>query len=279
MVTNSLVNRMGISFLHEMREETGLNAADIAQSYVVTRDAFSLRDLWAMIEQLDGKVEAKVQTELFCAVNLFIEHACRWWLRHLPQPMRIDQVMERFGKGIAEFAAGYEPMMTRTLTITYDQVITHLTGLGIPTALARRMAALEILASACDVVEVTRQSGLPVRLVGTLYFELGARLKLGWLRRTARQLAAESHWERRAITGLVTELYQAQQGITLYLLRRSKITGRNFDPAAVAERWAEEEKDSLQRYLAAIEDLKAQPRIDHAMLIVALRQVQWMVDR
>ncbi len=278
MVTNSLVNRMGISFLHEMREETGLAAADIAQAYVLTRDAFSLRDLWGMIEALDGKVAAGVQTELFRAVNLFIEHACRWWLRHLPQPMRIDQVMERFGKGIAEFAASYEPMMTRTLKTAYDQTITNLTGSGIPAALARRVAALEILASACDVVEAARQSGLPVRQVGPLYFELGARLKLGWLRDIARQLAAESHWERRAITGLVTELYQAQQEITQHLLRRSKSRSK-FDPAAIAESWAEEENDSLQRYLAVIEDLKAQTRIDHAMLIVALRQVQWMVDQ
>jgi glutamate dehydrogenase len=278
MLTNSLVNRMGVSFVHEMREETGLSAADIAQAYALTRDAFHLREVWTMIESLDGKVEASVQTELFRAVNLFIEHACRWWLRHLPQPIKIDQVMARFGKGIDEFRASYEPMMTRTLKSAYDQVIANLTSFGIPPAIARTVASLEILASACDVVEVATHHGLPVKNVGPVYFELGARLKLGWLRRTARQLATESHWERRAITGLVTELYQAQQQITEHLLRRQKTKGNALDSTALVAAWATQEEEALRRYLSAIEDLKVQPTIDHAMLIVALRQVQWMVD-
>jgi len=278
MLTNSLVNRMGVSFVHEMREETGLSAADIALAYALTRDAFHLRDIWAMIESLDGKVEASVQIELFRAVNLFIEHACRWWLRHLPQPIKIDQVMARFGKGIDEFRASYEPMMTRTLKSAYDQVITNLTGFGIPANIARTVASLELLASACDVVEVATQNQLPVKTVGPMYFELGARLKLGWLRRTARQLTTESHWERRAIIGLVTELYQAQKQITEHLLRRQKYNGKPRQPAALVADWAAQEEEALRRYLSAIEDLKVQPTIDHAMLIVALRQVQWMVD-
>ncbi|MFN9002639.1 MAG: hypothetical protein ACK5VT_03375, partial [Alphaproteobacteria bacterium] len=125
---------------------------------------------------------------------------------------------------------------------------------------------------------VATQNQLPVKTVGPMYFELGARLKLGWLRRTARQLTTESHWERRAITGLVTELYQAQKQITEHLLRRQKYNGKPQQPAALVADWAAQEEEALRRYLSAIEDLKVQPTIDHAMLIVALRQVQWMVD-
>ena len=275
MITNSIVNRTGITFAYELMRETGLSAPDIAQAYVVTRDAFKLRELWASIESLDGVIDASVQAELFTAVNGFIEHSCRWFLRHLPQPMQIDKVMDKFADGIATFIKHHESMMTQTLRKAYELAIENLTKLDIPANVARRIASLEILASACDVVEAANQTGLPVEHVGRVYFELGAELKLGWLRRTARTLKADTHWEQLAVTSLVTELYQAQQHITVRILRRKKAASAH----ALVEGWITENQESLGRYLTSMESLKAQQEsANYAMLIVAARQVQWIIN-
>lgn len=275
MVTNSIVNRAGITFVYELTRETGLNAADVAQAYVITRDAFKLRELWQSIESLDEVVDASVQVELFKAVNGFIEHACRWFLRHTPQPMRIDNVMQQFAEGITTFIKHHETVMTKTLRKSYELAIDNLTNMGVPAAVARRVASLEILASACDVVEASNMTKLPVEQVGRVYFELGAELKLGWLRRTARTLKANTHWEQLAVTALVTELYQAQQQLTVRVLRRKKSANAN----TLVEDWMHEYQSSLQRYLSAMENLKAeQQSANYAMLIVALRHVQWVVN-
>jgi NAD-specific glutamate dehydrogenase len=108
-----------------------------------------------------------------------------------------------------------------------------------------------------------------------VYFELGAELKLGWLRRTARHLKADTHWEQLAVTSLVTELYQAQQHITTRVLRRKKAANAH----ALVEGWMKENHDALTRYLASMDGLKAQQQTaSYAMLVVALRQVQWIVS-
>ncbi|MEJ0009146.1 MAG: NAD-glutamate dehydrogenase domain-containing protein [Alphaproteobacteria bacterium] len=75
MITNSIVNRTGYTFAHSLMKATGLPAAAIAQAYVATRDAFSLRALWADIEALDGKAAAALQSQLFSRVTEFIEHS------------------------------------------------------------------------------------------------------------------------------------------------------------------------------------------------------------
>lgn len=275
MITNSIVNRTGITFAYELMRETGLRAPDIAQAYVITRDAFKLRDLWATIESLDGVVDASVQAELFTTVNGFIEHSCRWFLQHIPQPMHIDKVMEQFAQGITTFIKHHDAMITQTLRKSYEQSIEGLEKLGIPADVARKIAALEIFASACDVVEAANQTGLPVEHVGRVYFELGAELKLGWLRRTARTLKADAHWEQLAVTALVTELYQAQKHLTVRVLKRKK----GAEAHILVSGWMEENQESLGRYLASMELLKSQQQTaNYAMLIVALRQVQWIIN-
>ena len=42
--TNSMVNRVGPTFVTEMADKTGAGPGDIARAYTVSRDAFALRD-------------------------------------------------------------------------------------------------------------------------------------------------------------------------------------------------------------------------------------------
>src|SRR3954462_1445547 len=62
VVTNDLVNRAGITFIHDMRARTGRTAPEIARSYRIVRDVFGLPALWSGIEALDSRVPAAVQT-------------------------------------------------------------------------------------------------------------------------------------------------------------------------------------------------------------------------
>lgn len=273
MITNSIVNRTGFSFAHNMMRATGLGAADIAQAYVATRDAFSLRALWKDIESLDGKVNAVLQSHLFSGVNAFIEHSCRWFLQNVPQPMDMQAVMERYAKGIAIVEKNAESFMTDTLRKAYEKSTEEMVAQGVPQALAARLAKLEILASACDIVDLAGESKLPIEQVGALYFSLGATLKLGWLRRSARELTAENYWQQLAIKSLVQELYQAQRRLTQKTIQH--YAKKKGNPQ---ELWATDAAASLARYQSFIEELRTQQSLDYPMLIVAMRQVQWIVS-
>ncbi|MEJ0010888.1 MAG: hypothetical protein WDN72_10745 [Alphaproteobacteria bacterium] len=107
-----------------------------------------------------------------------------------------------------------------------------------------------------------------------VYFELGAQLKLGWLRRTAHGMPTDNYWQQLAVKSLVVELYAAQRRLTGDVIRRA---GKKKGDAATI--WIEASKDSLTRYLSFIEDLRTQQSFDYPMMIVALRQVQWITSQ
>ncbi len=55
-VTNSMVNRVGSTFVHRMQEETGARAPQVVRAYLVVREVFDFVALWRAIESLDYKV-------------------------------------------------------------------------------------------------------------------------------------------------------------------------------------------------------------------------------
>ena len=268
MITNSIVNRTGFSMAHSLMRATGLSAADVAQAYVATRDTFELRSLWKEIESLDGIVTASVQSQLFVAVNQFIEHSCRWYLQHVNQPMDMDAVMERYAPAIALIKKHANGMMSDSARKSYEQLVEHYTGLSVPKELAERMAMLEAMTAANDVVDVSRESKLPVATVGRVYSELGAVLKLGWLRTSSQDLPAENYWQQLAVKSLAVELYQAQRRLTMAVITQF---GKHKNPS---QAWVEAHQGAINRYETFIADLRAQSTLDYPMLIVALRQVQ-----
>ncbi|HMB75769.1 MAG TPA: NAD-glutamate dehydrogenase domain-containing protein, partial [Kiloniellaceae bacterium] len=75
VVTNDLVNRVGINFVHEVREKTGMLPNEIARAYVVSREIFGVRDLWAAIEALDNKVPALLQSRMLVECGRLVERS------------------------------------------------------------------------------------------------------------------------------------------------------------------------------------------------------------
>ena len=268
MITNSIVNRTGFWMASSLMRATGLSAADVAQAYIATRDAFGLRALWKKIEALGGVVSANVQSQLFVEVNQFIEHSCRWFLQHVPQPMVMDAVMARYAPAIAQIEREANAMMSDSAAKAFEQTAERLQALQVREALAKRMAMLEVMTAACDIADAAKQTKLPLAKVGRVYFELGALLKLGWLRQAANDLTAENYWQQLAVKSLAVEFYQAQRRLTFAILAQY---GKQADASSA---WLGANSAAVARYDAFIADLRTQPVFDYPMLIVALRQVQ-----
>jgi glutamate dehydrogenase len=269
MITNSIVNRTGFSFAHELMRATGLPAADIAQAYIATRDAFDLRDLWAEIEALEGETSAQLQSQLFARLNRFIEHHCRWFLLHKPQPAKLADIVETYHGAIREIEATAESLMSDSVREAYAANIARLTAQVVPETLATSMAKLDVLNSACDVIDIARLTKKPLLEAGRIYFNIGDMLKLGWLREAAHSLTADSYWQQLAIKSLAIEFYAAQRRLTLTAIERH---GKKKGDAVTE--WEDSNAAALARHHHFLNELRAQMSLDYPMLIVALRQVQ-----
>jgi glutamate dehydrogenase len=267
-ITNSLVNRVGGTFVTEIMEKTAMPAVDIARAYIIARDVFSVREVWEQIEALDNRVPASVQTTLHRQVQRLLERATQWFLRNGGSPLDITVNVSAFDTTIA----GMEGVIASVLPDEVNSRILHRAGRyrddGVPEALARRVAYLIVMPSACDIVRLAAARGIAADEVARLYFAVGEQLGFGWLRYQAEKLVGGSYWQKMAVAAVVEELYAHQRDITRNALGT---VDRTVDGALDA--WREENRTTVDRTLVLLNELEGLEAVDLSMLTVASRQL------
>ncbi len=270
-VTNSIINRAGITFFHTVMRDTGRKGCDIARAYTATRDAFGLREWWQEIEALDGKIPAEAQAEMFNDVNRLLERGTVWFLRNCPQPLDMGYVMREYADGIRVFAGMFPKIISPVIREHYQSRQEHLVRLGTPAKLAAKIAGVEALNSACDVVLAANKAKLSVEVVGRVYYQLGKRLHMGWLRSRAHGFTVDSPWDKIAIKGIITDLFDEQRRLSLSVIENMC---KDDVCAATVEDWYAMHKQPIDRYLGMIDELRSSDMHDISMLFVALKQVR-----
>jgi glutamate dehydrogenase len=264
--------------VHDTREKTGYGAAEIARAYAVTRDAFDLRGIWRAIEALDGKVPAALQTQMFLAAGRLVERGVFWFLRSGASPIDVAATAAEFRPGIQALMRGLDGLLSAEREARFRADTEALVRQGVPAELARRVAALEDLASAPDIVRTARQRNFPVERVAQVYFALGARLGLDWLRTAAGAIRTETTWQRTAVEAVMDELFGQQSELTAHVLDSSDGAKANGAGAEAAiESWLAARAAALGRADSLIAELRAVASVDLAMLAVANRQLRALV--
>ena len=272
-IANSIVNRAGLTFVNDIIEDTQISVADIARAYVATRDAFDLRTLWADIAELDNKLDASLQTEMMIAVEDLIRHATIWFLKNVPQPMNISNVVETYAPGIAAMAKSLDGHLADLEAAALQEHVSRFVGKGVPVNLARRVAGLEAMRSVCHIVHAAASSGRPIDEIGRTYFAVGARLGLDWLRSAAEKIELQNHWERLAVGAVIEDLYGQQRNLVNRVVDRANGV---LDEQAVTD-WADANSAAVTRMSGLINEFRLGGNVGLAQLAIVNRHMASML--
>jgi glutamate dehydrogenase len=280
VVTNSLVNRAGSTFASKMEEKTGMSVADVARAYTISRDAFNLGRLWSGIESLDNRVSAEAQLAMLVEIRHAIEQVSQWFLAHGRHPLDVTRNVSDFGPGIAALWSVVDGILSPEDRASFDKRAAGYTAQGVPPDLARPVAGLDFLVSGCDIVRVAQASGHSAEEVGRIYFAIGARFGIDWLRGAAEHLAVHGHWQKLAVAAIVDDLYAHQSELVTRVLDSSGTAGAGNGAGAAngaVEAWVQARAAAVERAQSVIADIKGAGQADLAMLAVANRQLRSMM--
>jgi glutamate dehydrogenase len=271
VVTNSLVNRTGATFMTDMAERSGAAPPAVARAYLVARQVFALRDLWDAIEALDNKVPAAAQYRMLRATQRLLDRAVLWFVRQSPGTIDVAAEVKRFSAGIAALDKAFEAAVEPSRAAELSAAAQELARDGVPESLAMRVARLADLAAGLDVVRIAESAQAPVESVGRLYFGIGARLGLDWLRSAASRVKAETSWQKMAVAAIVEDLLALQAELAA---RAVKAAGSIERVETIAEDWMRRHKAGLARFDAILAELRASPTTEIAALTVAGRELR-----
>jgi glutamate dehydrogenase len=270
VVTNDLINRAGAVFVNSLTDRTGASTADIARAFIIARDGFKLADIWRDIEALDNIVATGVQTAMLERVNRLIERATIWFLRNCGHPLNVGETVAELAPGIAELAEKLPAILPAEVVSQVDFRSKGYQDSGVPAALADRVAYVIILVSACDIIRTHQTCNLPLEQVARLYFDVGERFGLGWLRYNAEKLPADTHWQKLAADAMIEELYGHQRGITMRIVNAVNGGKDRRDPFGA---WSKAHVMEVDQASQILTELESSESVDLSMLAVASRQL------
>jgi glutamate dehydrogenase len=273
VVTNAMINRVRSTFAWQMCDETSKPPADIARAFIIMRDSFDLRTIWADIEALDNKLPASVQTEMMISVARLLERAILWLLGSSYTKLDIAAYVSEFKPRIAAIQDRLTQILPASILGTVRVRQAELMEDGIPEELARRVASLDVMSSAMDIIRIARTDAAQgVEDVARVYFGVGARFSLDRLRSATNGIAAETPWQKTALSTLVEDLFNYQSTLASRVI--TEANGAS-DPV---DAWLAKRPRAVERVDQTMHDVRAATTVDLAMLTVASRQFRMLVE-
>ena len=263
-VLNSMVNRVGATYVHRLCEMSGATPAQVVRAYLIARESFGDVALWRQVEALDNLVSDEVQAALLIEEGELTSRATRWFLRSRRLADPLAPTIECFAAGVTALAERLAPQAAES------EGARAWVAAGVPAGLAARVASADGLFDALDVTEVAEAVQRPLDEVAHVHLMVGQRLELPRLRAQIESLSAASYWNSRARSALGDDLSSLQRALAQRVLGGT--SGAPLE--GLVDLWEAANADALQRARRLLADLAEARRADLAMLSVALRELR-----
>ena len=270
-MANSLVNRMGPTFLKEKMNKTGASVEQIAKAYLIVRDAFGLKSLWDSIEDLDNKVPAAVQFKAMHQIAKLSEHSISWFLTRYTGKLDIGREIKHFTADIQTIKECLPKRLPEELLNEVKARTEENIQDGLPKKLANEIALLPLLSSACDIIRISKDKNTDILETAQTYFEVGEKFQIYWLRSQALTLPTNTPWQYEASNGIIEQLYNAQAIITKRIL--TDISKPDKDTKSYTQSWVDSNPEHMQKLSSLFGALHKTAALDLAMLVTAQQRL------
>jgi glutamate dehydrogenase len=272
IVTNDVINSMGITFVSRMVAETGAGPEEVAGGFIVARDVSDAREPWDAVEKLDRVVANDVQADLMDGVDTVVAQLARWYLTHVPQ-IDLQAEVERSRGPFAELVASMGDVATTAWRLARDERLERLLEQGVPREAARFAAIAPDLVYAPDIITVAQTYSRPIADVAHAFFVIGERLYLDVIERRASELPADTRWQRLAWASLADDLRLLRRQIASAVL--AETGDASIDDAV--DRYLASRTDPYGRLASLMTTLAAAPGDDASVIMVAVHQIRQVI--
>eukprot|EP00163_Fabomonas_tropica_P000999 TRINITY_DN10754_c0_g2_i1.p1 TRINITY_DN10754_c0_g2~~TRINITY_DN10754_c0_g2_i1.p1 ORF type:complete len:929 (+),score=135.41 TRINITY_DN10754_c0_g2_i1:362-2788(+) len=270
-IANDMVNRMGITWLDQIRNTTGADHGSIAAAYLISLKIHDVDRRWEAIEALDGKISAQVQSSLFRDVIRLVTRSTSWLLHNRRPDLDPDYCVARYQAPLGDVLSTTERLSSVIPESRWNEHYAEYRQQDVPEMLAAYCASAESRYWLMDMIEISLQLDQDLESVAWVYFRLGESLNLIWLDRQMRAFRASGHWQRMATVHFRDELDQQLRNLTACVLGEGQkaAVDKAGDPSRMLELWRESRLPTLNRWKKMLSEMQATSDVDCAVFSVA----------
>lgn len=282
-LSNRVINEMGVSFVNRLQDETGSSPSDIIRAYIVSREIFNVQELYAYIDALQTSVSSLMQHRMLQEVNRLVRRGARWFLRNRRSDMDIQASIQYFSPKIREISSvlsGDLASWDSQNTHDADRLTKELLEAKVPKAIVDRIANTNVMFSVLDIIEAARLNEFSIGNVYNVYFAIGNRLELGWLRECIKKQTVNNHWEALARATFIDDLDRHQRALTVNIMSSNKqsVLTTLSESDDLIHLWLSKHSAILRRWEHFLGEVKNASEVNFTVFAVLLRELLEMAQ-
>lgn len=269
-MANDVVNYMGLSFIHRLRESTGGSASDVLKAYVFARDVFDIVPHWQAIEQLKELPQA-MQMHMMRDLMRLGRRATRWALRNRRQQLDIATELAVFKPQIAEISGSILALLRGRAIDRWRDRFDRLRAANVPEDLAHHSASSFVMYSCLAIIDAAQQVEAPLLEVADVYFDISQQLDLDWFATQLIELKIDNQWQAMARETFMDDLDWQHRALTVNVLHCMR--DMQCDLAGCRDEWQAQNASYIERWRRVLTQLQNTDSVDFAMYSVATREL------
>jgi glutamate dehydrogenase len=270
--TNTVVDLLGITFVHRTLRDTGVTPVEVMRAALVALEIIDVKPFLEGVFALDNHITTAAQYRALSELVRAVEGIVHWILLSDLSTVPISAFIATYREPLAALRADFGALLPARERERYQARYQAAEAEGFPAELAALVATFDYLPSAVGVIEVARTASVPLEHAAKAFYGLGDRLALGWLRDMLAELPAEDKWEKIALGGLIMELRRTQRQLTVRYFEAKK--GTELSPEA----FLAQHPRLLTRFDQALGEIRAEENLSLASGEVLSRLLWQLVE-
>ena len=272
-LTNLVVDKVGIAFIHGMIRDTGATPPEVVQAAVAALVILDLGRFLQQIFALDDKVTDNSQHRALREVDRAVRGIVQWILLGDVDLDRLTEFVEHHRPPMTELRKRMARFLPRAEKILYSEKAQEFVEDGFPKRLGGQVASLDYLPSSMGLINASDSTPATLEEAARAFYALGDKLHLGAQRDAILSLPKKSKWEKIAATGLIMDLRSVQRQITIEFLKaRGKQKGLTLGA------FLKRDQRTYDRFEQAIWDLESDPETALTKAAVVTRMLTRMTE-
>ena len=188
----------------------------------------------------------------------------------------ITKNVERFRKIADSLSNVLAQVLAQASKESFERKIDKYCLNNVERSLAIKVAGMDPLASTFDIAEISAESNFDIEVIAKIYFGIGTRFSLKWLRSKVSKLVYDNKWQRLSGKTILEDLYSYQMKIAKAVVDFN-CNNKKICEVSSMEKWVEVVEVMVKRFDDFIADLKMNPNPDISVFIVALNRLKPLV--
>ncbi|KQW69202.1 glutamate dehydrogenase [Phenylobacterium sp. Root77] len=261
VVANDAINRCGPSFPTRLMAAASCDVTAFVTAYEAAKAVLGLPAIWDQVSALDGKIPAAGQMALYRRLAYTLRGETFWLARRAARSgLGVEALIKRYGPGAATLTTLLPDILSPVERGRLEAQVARLIEAGAPEPLARKVASLQPLTVAVDLVDLAEASSWSLPNAARLYDHVGRNFAFDRLRAAAAGFTAGDAFERTAVRRLVEDLLAEQGAVTRAVIAfagDAKAGASEEAAQAAIAAWTTERRDIAQAARKAVEEIEA----------------------